>query len=57
MCNVVQLCLAKFACDRFCVKMAARFVSRSYSLKNKFGDRISDKQINHLLQPSTLANN
>ena len=41
--NVVQLCLAKFACDRFCVKMAARFVSRSYSLKNKFGDRISDK--------------
>ena len=43
MCNVVQLCLAKFACDPSCVKMADRFVSRRYSLKNKFGDRISDK--------------
>ena len=33
--------------DRPCVKMADRFVSRRYSLKNKLGDRMI-KQINYL---------
>ena len=52
--NVVQLCLAANnilrmrkrndafspSCDRSCVKMADRFASRGYSLKNNFGDRM-----------------
>ena len=34
------------SCDRSCVKMADRFASRIYSLKNKLGDRMIKQLLN-----------
>ena len=33
------------SCDRSCVKMADRFASRRYSLKNKLGDRMIKQKL------------
>ena len=37
------------SCDHSCVKMADRFVSRRYSLKNKLGDRIIKQLLNSVI--------
>ena len=56
--NVVQLFLAAdtillettlFSFDRSCVKMADRFASRRYSLKNKLGGRMIEQLLNSVI--------
>ena len=37
------------SCDRSCVKMANRFASRRYSLKNKLGDRMIKQLLNSVI--------
>ena len=37
------------SCDRSCVKMADRFASRRYSLKNKLGDRMIKQLLNSVI--------
>ena len=57
--NVVQLFLAANTIlpetrlfsffDHSCVKMADRFASRRYSLKNKLGDRMIEQLLNSVI--------
>ena len=37
------------SCDRSCVKMADRFASRRYSLKNKLSDRVIKQLLNSVI--------
>ena len=37
------------SCDRLCVKMADRFASRRYSLKNKLGDGMIKQLLNYFI--------
>ena len=45
-CSCVKETTGSPSCDRSCVKMADRFASREYSLKNKLGDRMIKQLLN-----------
>ena len=45
-CSCVKETTGSPSCDRSCVKMADRFASREYSLKNKLGDRMVKQLLN-----------
>ena len=45
-CSCVKETTGSPSCNRSCVKMADRFASREYSLKNKLGDRMIKQLLN-----------
>ena len=45
-CSCVKETTDSPSCDRSCVKMADRFASREYSLKNELGDRMIKQLLN-----------
>ena len=45
-CSCVKETTGSPSCDRSCVKMADRFASREYSLKNELGDRMIKQLLN-----------
>ena len=49
-CSCVNETMLSPSCDRSCMKMADRFASRRYSLKNKLSDRMTKQFLNSVSQ-------